>query len=46
MQLRRLRLNRARPEDGRWLARTLATETARLGTRIDADDVGRMRWAG
>jgi poly-gamma-glutamate capsule biosynthesis protein CapA/YwtB (metallophosphatase superfamily) len=46
LQLRRLRLNRALPEDGRWLARTLATESARLSTQIDADDVGRMRWAG
>ena len=46
MQLRRLRLNRARPEDARWLGEVLARESARLDTRIERDAAGRLRWAG
>jgi poly-gamma-glutamate synthesis protein (capsule biosynthesis protein) len=34
LQIRRLRLNRARPADADWLARTLDRESRKLGTRV------------
>jgi poly-gamma-glutamate synthesis protein (capsule biosynthesis protein) len=46
MQVRRLRLNRARPEDARWLGEVLARESARLDTGIARDAGGRLRWSG
>jgi poly-gamma-glutamate synthesis protein (capsule biosynthesis protein) len=46
MQSRRLRLNRARAEDARWLGEVLARESGRLDTRIERDAAGRLHWAG
>ncbi len=46
MQIKHLRLNRARGEDARWLGEVLARESARLDTRIEPTAEGRLRWAG
>ena len=45
LQIRRLRLNRARPADVDWLARTLDRESRKLGTRVARTDRG-LRLAG
>lgn len=46
MQLKHLRLNRAQPEDARWLGETVCRESARLDTPIERTADGRLRWAG
>lgn len=49
MRIRRFRLERARPEDARWLARTVEKASRTLGgARVTAGDDGRLSlgWAG
>jgi poly-gamma-glutamate synthesis protein (capsule biosynthesis protein) len=46
LQMRRLRLNRATPEDARWIGQVLERESAELDTRIQVGADGRLRWAG
>lgn len=44
MRIRRFRLERAGPEEGRWLAETLDRESRRLGvTRVEHTAEGRLR---
>lgn len=46
MQIRRLRLNRPRHDDARWLEQRLNREGQRFGNRVErlADDHFRLRW--
>lgn len=47
MRIRRLRLERAAPEDARWLRDVLDRESRRLGAGVEMDDEGGLvlRWA-
>ncbi|MFO7544212.1 MAG: CapA family protein [Trueperaceae bacterium] len=42
MRLRRFRLERAAPEEARWLARTLERESREFGTRVETGEEGRL----
>ncbi len=46
MQIRRFRLNRASPQDARWLRDTLDREGQRLGSRVELNEGHRLmlRW--
>lgn len=43
MQIRNFRLNRPAPKDIEWLAALLDRESRRFGTRVEADEEGRLR---
>jgi len=45
LQIRRLRLNHAKPQDARWMWEVLARESAALDTEIRLDADGCLRWA-